>query len=66
MHRLPVSKLITKDVTFDIRGGGGEGLWFLSAMDDNFHVTCLQQRLRKARKFFLRINYFVCTYDVKL
>ena len=40
-----------------ILGGGGGGLWILSARDNIFHVTFLQQRLR--------INDFFM-YDVQL
>ena len=61
VQRLSVSKLITRDVTFDIRG---EGSGFFSARDDIFHLTFYQQRLEKARKF-MGINE-LCLHDVKL
>ena len=40
-----------------LRGGGGGGLWFLSARDDIFHVTEIE---KGTEVFFLRINDVLC------
>ena len=60
VQRLPVNKLITKNVTFDIGGGGGGGSGFCqprTIFSCNVFVTEIE---KGTEVFFLRINDFLC------